>query len=563
MKRHDTHLLSYSLEEGERSEEGHQYTFNNSKNSLKNSDNNSLYSNSKRNSPFKFDNLKQNNINDENVSIISSKEIEDIFYKEQNNFSLEKKNKEKNKKLINIKINKNKVKSNENKNKNLKILKLKRGNKKEIINRYLTYSNSLINKNKKNNMIKKRICISVNNSYHNSKKNIKEIKKKNKHKNKILKKPSKSKRLKLDLKYKNVVIENDNINMEDLEENKKIKNLIDLINKQKIKSLKISKNYFSIKTNKVVKPILLDKNIKTNDIRKKYYLKFNNKIQHQNDFYLEQENNKINYIPPYKYELKSIERFKYINKKKKLRESNSSKNSLSSNNSNYNKKFCINTFNKYNDYKNKNKSLIIKTKKNDNKIQVLYELCHKNPNFQRKKIQRIRSAFSASEEKHRLLIYNKINNFQISKKKLNFKSKRSKNKKISKNNLIFYNNSYWLKKLIKLRKLTNLHHYEKHFGSTESCPLCQKMEKKNEESIREKGIQSLFSEKKNESINLNSRRIKSAISRYNNIKRSKNESINLQKNKSRNLITNKSGFNSSIINEKKNKNNITLKTNIV
>ena len=181
----------------------------------------------------------------------------------------------------------------------------------------------------------------------------------------------------------------------------------------------------------------------------------------------------------------------------------------------------------------------------------------------RKKLQRIRSAFSASEEKHRLLIYNKINNFQISKKKLNFKSKRSKNKKISKNNLIFYNNSYWLKKLIKLRKLTNLHHYEKHFGSTESCPLCQKMEKKNEESIREKGIQSLFSEKKNESINLNSRRIKSAISRYNNIKRSKNESINLQKNKSRNLITNKSGFNSSIINEKKNKNNITLKTNIV
>ena len=101
MQRHDTHLFSDS-EEGEgRSDEMHKYSFNNSKNSINNSENNSLYSNhSKKNSPFRLNNLKNINSNNQegindNISIISSKQLEDIFYNEKNN-SVKNVNKEKN-----------------------------------------------------------------------------------------------------------------------------------------------------------------------------------------------------------------------------------------------------------------------------------------------------------------------------------------------------------------------------------------------------------------------------------------------------------------------------------
>ena len=88
MQRHDTHLLSDNEEEEEeKSDEIHKYTFNNSKISINNTENNSLYlNNTKKNSPFKLNNLKNdnnNNLINENVSIISSKELEDIFYNEK------------------------------------------------------------------------------------------------------------------------------------------------------------------------------------------------------------------------------------------------------------------------------------------------------------------------------------------------------------------------------------------------------------------------------------------------------------------------------------------------
>ena len=88
MKRHDTHILSESEEEEEISDEIHKYSFNNSKNSYNktNNSNNSFYSNNpKRNSPFRINNLNinDNDYNNNEISIISSKEIEDIFYIEK------------------------------------------------------------------------------------------------------------------------------------------------------------------------------------------------------------------------------------------------------------------------------------------------------------------------------------------------------------------------------------------------------------------------------------------------------------------------------------------------
>ena len=91
MQRHDTHLLSYNEEEEEeKSDEMHKYSFNNSKISINNTENNSLYlNNTNKNSPFKLSNLKNDNNNNnnnlvkDNISIISSKELEDIFYNEK------------------------------------------------------------------------------------------------------------------------------------------------------------------------------------------------------------------------------------------------------------------------------------------------------------------------------------------------------------------------------------------------------------------------------------------------------------------------------------------------
>ena len=164
MKRHDTHLLSDESEKEKKEEDAHQYNFNNSSNSSDDSEEKYISKESNQNGPAHVNFLKLNNLtndvnyynNDKNeVSIISSKELEDIFYvdsknNKNKNFSTKKKKKKKNKYFIKLR----KIKLNDD----------------ELIDNCLTYNPSLRNEvidikiyydNIKN---KNRNCISLNNS---------------------------------------------------------------------------------------------------------------------------------------------------------------------------------------------------------------------------------------------------------------------------------------------------------------------------------------------------------------------------------------------------------------
>ena len=87
MERHDTHILSDSQEDDEKEENDHFYSFNNSKNSDSNSLKNTIHSNSKRGSKFNLNDLIQTKNNDENEiyneSLVSSKDLEELFYDEK------------------------------------------------------------------------------------------------------------------------------------------------------------------------------------------------------------------------------------------------------------------------------------------------------------------------------------------------------------------------------------------------------------------------------------------------------------------------------------------------
>ena len=593
MQRHDTHLLSYNEEEEEeKSDEIHKYSFNNSKISINNTENNSLYlNNTNKNSPFKLSNLKNDNNNNnnnlvkDNISIISSKELEDIFYNEKNN-SIKKDDKEKNDKDKNLVIEPNKNNKDKDKIKNKKIINIesniiKKRNKvidnikikmlklnDEINNcelHCLTYTPCLINITKIKYKIKKRNCISLNNSFIKSKKNIKRKKKKaatmsiRNIKNKKLKLPSQLDSVNYnDSSFNNV----NNVDKPD----KNLKKLIDIIKQKKIKSLKVSKNSFSIK-NKIINPILLEDYIKNpyvnynNYINKKDYLyDINHRIVHQNDFFLQKDkyrkNKKINYfLPLYKFQINGRKELQYIQQGKKFKDNYySSLNLISSNNSRFSNsskknKYCISTMNKFTNNKLK-KNIHLKLK-NDRKIKILYDLYCKNQEpYKKNNMPRIKSAFSLNEHKHKFDFYQKSN---LLNNNINFKNQTKFN-----NNIFSNNKKNWIFRLIKLKKIKNMYNYDKHFGNNESCPLCQEMNKKNKESIIEKGISPIVQEDKNNNSksSLHNRRIYSACYGKKKNESSKsdihNENDN-DDNKSRNLNNNKSGFNSIMIMENNNK----------
>ena len=103
MKRHDTHNLSDESEK-ENKEENYKYTFNNTKNSniteekfiTKESEQKSSFHINNLNNQSKnknYNNIKENQQKENNISIISSKDLEDIFYNEDNNKDIPQKKK--------------------------------------------------------------------------------------------------------------------------------------------------------------------------------------------------------------------------------------------------------------------------------------------------------------------------------------------------------------------------------------------------------------------------------------------------------------------------------------
>lgn len=590
MKRHDTHLLSDSEEMDEKSDEKHKYSNNFSFN---NSENNSFYSNySKKESPFKLNALNPNN-NDNNclsnISIISSKELEDIFFNEKN---YPKNKKEENKEIQNVDYSRNKMQITKNQknvdklnikesNKEIGIKREKKGSKikdkdgslfkmiklnkinNEIIINFYTYTPSLNDNGKKRIKQKQRKCISLNNSFIGSKNKI--IKLKNTT-NKYSVKSAKKKKSKSKIENINF---NNIINDELDEDETNIQNLIDIINHKKLK-LKISKNSFSIKK-KIINPLILDeyqKDMHSNQIRKNNYpFLFKHKIQHQNDFYLERDNKyynlkRRNYFPLNKFQINGKNAFQYIQQEKKLKENYySSLNLLSSNNSrfsNSNNKnsYLVDTLNKYNKNEKLNKSPYLKFK-NDKKIKILYELYCKKPETQKRNIAKIKKSTSSIKENNlKKDFYKKMSEIDLLNNHFDFKTNNIND------NYAYNNKKYWLLRLIKLQKVKNMYEYNKHYGSIESCPLCKDINKKNVESIKKKGICFFNQEnKKNESkTSLYNRRINSAYTKS--CWRNKNEASKSDiifendndLNKSKNLHRKKSRLNSAIVNEKYNRN---------
>ena len=131
MERHDTHILSDSQEDDEKEENDHFYSFNNSKNSDSNSLKNTIHSNSKRGSKFNLNDLIQTKNNDENEiyneSLVSSKDLEELFYDEKRFTKQIIKKNEKDKESEKDKEKEKKVENNnvENNNKSMDKIELK------------------------------------------------------------------------------------------------------------------------------------------------------------------------------------------------------------------------------------------------------------------------------------------------------------------------------------------------------------------------------------------------------------------------------------------------------
>ena len=511
----------------------------------------------KQENPLKNENIKDNN-NDNDINKKESNNLKDLednkkVDKLKENNSNEKENVE------------NSIKEKNNSVNNIKIRMIKLNNDeiyKEIKSNLYTYSPSLKNKKIK---LSQRNCISLNNSF----KKAKEIKRyKNNSMKYYLKKANKKKKLKLSSQFEDLNENNSSIDQED----KKLKNLIDIINQKKIKALKVSKDSFSIKR-KIIAPLLLEKlkkqkNNGDNIEKEKLPFLLENRIQHQNDFFLQKQKcynvKKIAYFPSNKIQINGRKSLQYIRQERKIKDNYfSSSNLISSSNSRYtntNQKYIYNSTN--NKYTNSNGKKWDKNSylrlKNDRKIKILYDLYCRRPDSFKSKIPRIKSAFSVNENKHKFDCDKNRKDSGIIKYNLNFNNNK---------NDIYNNKKNWLFRLIKLKKVANIYHYDKHFGNSESCPLCQEMDKKNEESILKKGINPIVPDtKKNESKqSTRHRRIYSAITKYKG-KQIKNDAsksnINAENekdgNKSRNFLTNKSGTNSIKDNEKKCKNKVRI-----
>jgi len=620
MERHDTHILSDSQEDDEKEENDHFYSFNNSKNSDSNSLKNTIHSNSKRGSKFNLNDLIQTKNNDENEiyneSLVSSKDLEELFYDEKrftkqiikkNEKDKEsEKDKEKEKKVENNNVeNNNKsmdkielknslMESNVDNNKNklneteinkipdnikIKMIKLNYDDNISVFNNLLTYTPNLINKLKLKKTKKKRNCISFEKDKEKVKNKLKNNQ--NNKKEEIKKNIRIQKKKKINLPQSDDTPSekssfNNNINNNNIE-NKKMKNLFDILKNNNLKSFKISTNSFTIMTKNTNssndKSKTAKKKLKANN---SIGFELNNKIQKQNEFYLKHDYEynllkRYNFSPG-KIQINGKKRFQILQSKQennKLHQEYDSKfiitnnnsqyslryynNNNSSNNNNSNNKYIQNRhsnefhsnyipeydneydedydyneneynnnynedeyysiinrmkrMNMYNTNKNlkKNSGLKLKT---DKKIKILYDLYCKRPKKEAKSINRINSAYSLKNGRTRFTNLPNVNYMDLNNN-LENRDYMIKNRLYNNNN-----NKNWLLKLIKVQKDKNMYHYEKHFGNNESCPLCQQMDKKNEEQIRKIGVYHMASDIKKSDSRSNSkkkRRINSAF----------------------------------------------------
>ena len=628
MERHDTHILSDSQDDLDKEEDEHFYIFNNSENSDSNSLKNTINTNSKRGSKFNFNELikiKNNEAKDiYNDSLVSSKDLEDLFYNE-NRFTKQsdktkekkkekKKEKEKEKEKENNNISKdikdnniNKLnKSNEIKNplnitnlnnkndyKNeseikkipdsikIKMIKLNYDDNISVFNKYLTYTPYLINKLRIKKVKKKRNCISFENNKTKVKQNLKDSNKKENINKKSI--TIQKKKLKLPVSSDTNSEKSIIANKSKRSDNKKVRNLYDILKNNDLKLLKISKDSFAIMKTKNLGNSIEDKTKKfAKRVKSSNSLGFqlNNKIQKQNDFYLKQDYEynvfKKYFFSPGKIQINGKKRFEILQSKNKnnncnkeytskliisnnnnsqysVRYHNNSNNDKINkininrysnefnndyeddyneynddydnnnykslfNNKKYNNNFnddyisCINRMNqmnKYNTNKNVRRTTGLKLK-NDRKIKILYDLYCKRPTKENKNISRINSAFSIKNNS------DKYNRYQNSNNLLDLYENFENNDNMIKNRLYNSNNKNWLLKLMKIQKDKNMYHYEKHFGNNESCPLCQQMDKKNEEQIKKIGIYHMASDYKKSDSRSNSkkRRINSALPNF-------------------------------------------------
>ena len=621
MERHDTHILSDSQEDDEKEENNHFYSFNNSKNSDSNSLKNTIHSNSKRGSKFNLNDLIQTKNNDENEiyneSLVSSKDLEELFYDEKrftkqiikkNEKDKEsEKDKEKEKKVENNNVeNNNKsmdkielknslMESNVDNNKNklneteinkipdnikIKMIKLNYDDNISVFNNLLTYTPNLINKLKLKKTKRKRNCISFEKDKEKVKNKLKNNQ--NNKKEEIKKNIRIQKKKKINLPQSDDTPSekssfNNNINNNNIE-NKKMKNLFDILKNNNLKSFKISTNSFTIMTKNTNssndKSKTAKKKLKANN---SIGFELNNKIQKQNEFYLKHDYEynllkRYNFSPG-KIQINGKKRFQILQSKQennKLHQEYDSKfiitnnnsqyslryynnNNSSNNNNNSNNKYIQNRhsnefhsnyipeydneydedydyneneynnnynedeyysiinrmkrMNMYNTNKNlkKNSGLKLKT---DKKIKILYDLYCKRPKKEAKSINRINSAYSLKNGRTRFTNLPNVNYMDLNNN-LENRDYMIKNRLYNNNN-----NKNWLLKLIKVQKDKNMYHYEKHFGNNESCPLCQQMDKKNEEQIRKIGVYHMASDIKKSDSRSNSkkkRRINSAF----------------------------------------------------
>ena len=526
MKRHDTHLLSSESDKKSEEEGAHKFCFNNSYSS-NDSEGKYISKQSSKHSPIHLNNLNEYNVDNNiknNVSIISSRELKDIFCGDGNNsksFSKRKKKKPKNNKYF-IKLRK---------------IKLNNDKQDEFEENCLTYFPTLNNDIIDKKINTERNCVSLSNVNKNNK-NGKRKRDKLKFNRKL--NISKDKEV-LYFFYDN-----------DVKGNQNLKNMLNVINKQKIQLLKITNNFFSIKTKKKlnIKTKTKDK-IKFPLINNKKNNNSNNNKSNNNNIKDKKDNSNRN-KDKYDISKNNSREKKFKINKSSININNSriyNKNKLNNieNNITNSRKLSFNTskqkgnekwkenptkiimnnkklFIKNNssiNFNNTLKSRIIKSpnqsikniislksKRNIEKMEELYNLyCGNGLLKPKEKLPKVKSTESIFEDSQSGLIWRKID---YEKKYVRIHNNEKENRRI-------------ITKLYNLQT-GQVNHYSKHFGTLNNCPICQAVEQKNEESVRNLGVIPMIPNESSQN-SLKKRRIYSAFTRINS-KRNRNRNRN-------------------------------------